>query len=856
MVKNESLRQWGIACLCFFLFFHSALGLQEQGTASYYSSIASIEKNEELIEVLFRNGLKVVIEERFGIPLAAVNAVIIPSAGLFSEEYAPAVADFYRGAVEADIHKLGGFAESFPLQGAVVLRAVVPSEEVRPAIEILEKIDFLEGAGSGASMPAAKSSHGREIHNAGPAEFIAITVNEFISAPEQSSDKAPDSGSRKGTVSGLVITGAVQHEIVLNYIAEVFKKSRTGMPTPEDISDPSFSPADLNGSLEYQASETELDFPVFTITYRIPPLGHPRRMQYEMIRMLAGGGLASLLRVEEEEMSLNFQHRADIVDRDNGSFLVITGAVHPDYLDKAELLVLGIMSNLGKTEIPEALVTRGKSLYFLEYLKQHESLPDRADNLTKMLLQNRISLRSDFVKNLEEVGKTSLQKAAAESLDESRAYVREFLPKGSTRNFTSETFADTVNILLPQTLLSQKKRLERLAYSELELSFQVPEKQNNFLPPKLKKSSVLRGPDIHLYEIHNTPLVRIGIYFPGGFSEEDKINAGLTEVLVSNMLQSWSREGCDSQSIYLEGMGADIEGVVHPDYFGFRATVLASNFEAVFAEMMARIREFKPSEDLISSYRNSRKYSSFLENQGMPAEKPDSIIPIGSTLEYRSVSGTNGSQEKVAPAGSWYEKISGSHPEIIIYGDVKGTSFLRGMVPRLSNSRLKKFRPARRRIQEAERIDPVIFAGPDKEMCRFIISGLSASSGREESLQLISRAQDGSGISVEWLTLVKKGYGLVSGRLTAGSGSDECVPVNFLQKMKKKGFSTREFNQSKVRAITRHYLETEDPAVMLDKIVVGVLSGKRGDFIRQHLVDLKQVRTVEVESVQEIIFGE
>ena len=142
--------------------------------------------------------------------------------------------------------------------------------------------------------------------------------------------------------------------------------------------------------------------------------------------------------------------------------------------------------------------------------------------------------------------------------------------------------------------------------------------------------------------------------------------------------------------ISLEGQGCILEAVVKPDYFGFRATVLSSNFEKLFPALMEMIKSFPVEDGMVFKYRNNRKYAGFLKNSGIPVETPSSTIPLDYGLVYPPGTGNAKSSENTPTLSSWYKKISENHPEIVIYGDVKGTSFLRKMVPVLSNSKLRK----------------------------------------------------------------------------------------------------------------------------------------------------------------------
>ena len=856
MVKKETVRLSGLLLLGILLLVKPAWGSQEPDAAPYFSAVNSISHNGDAYEAEFRNGMRVIIEESFGIPLAAITVLIAPIGGQSGEVQISNAAEFYQGKVESEIFALGGIVSAGTIRNFINFKIVVPAEEIRRALEILGGLESVKPPET--SPPSAADSFSREdiYFDLDQSRIMELTLESVTRGRKEQGNGDRTFPTGGSVVSGLTIVGAVQHEKVLNYISEFFPKKRASSLLPLQGQNSAFDINSLNSSIDYAYFRSGLDFPIFTVTYKIPPVEHPQRLHVEVLREIIGGGLAPLLRVDEEGYSLNFQHRADIVCTESSSYLVVTAAVHPDYLDRVEILVLAGISLLGKTEMPGALITRAKSLYLLNYYKELESLPSRADSWAEKLLRGEVRNRAHLIEMLRGLDSESLKNAGTSYLDASRAFVREFIPAGFSRSFNSETFSETVQILLPQSLFATEKRLEKLTYNEPEILFSVPVPDSEAVPPELKKSSVLRGPDIYIYEKHNSPLVTAGIFYAGGFPAEGKTNAGMTEILLSSMLQTWSNNGLDNQMISLEGRGSVLEAIVKPDYFGFRTTVLSSNFETVFTELMNMINSFSVEDDMVVRYRNSVKFTSFLKKSGIPLETPSSTIPIDSALIYQAETGGTGLSDKPSTLSSWYGMISENHPAIVIYGDVKGTSFLRKMVPMLSNSSRQKHTVARERIRAAARIKPTVIPGGVTGSCTFVTSGLPGSSGLGESLRLISRAQDGTGINIKWITLAKNGYGIISSAAPPGELGKDCKPEITLHKLGEKKFSQREFNQAKVRAITSYHLETENPSLMLNSIVIGVLSGERGDFIRQHLVDLKRLRIVEAESVMETLFGD
>ncbi len=852
IMGNRKLRNFqALLLLGVLLFLQPAWGAQGPDTAPFYSAVKSFSNNGDAFEAEFKNGMRVIIEESFGVPLAAITAMI--SIGQPGHIQIPTAAEPYQAAIKTDILALGGIISSSIFRNFIFIKVVVPAEEIERAIEILEKLDHAAPPNISNEEVVSSFPVTKILSDLDQAKVMEITLDSIIGVQERPGSANTASLSRGGMVCGLSIVGSVRHETVLNYIAKFFTgKSVCTLPLVSGA----FDAESLNSRIDYSYFQTDLDFSIFTAACEIPPEGHPQRLHAEILREIIGGGISSLLRVEEDGYSVNFQHRADIIERESRSYLVVTAAVNPDYLDKVEMLVMATLTQLGTAEVPDALITRAKSLCLLNYYRELESQPYRADSWAKKMARGKVWNREDFEEKLKGIDSRSLKNAGASYLDSSRVFIREFLPAGLTRNFTPETFRETVQILLPPALSAVAKRLEKLVYNSPEISFSIPDPTSKSVPPELKKSSVLRGPNIYLYEIHNSPQVRLGIYYAGGFPDEGTSNAGITEMLMSSMLQAWSKDGLDPQMLSLEGKGCLLQAIVQPDYFGFRATVLSSNFEASFSELMELITRFPVEDNMVSKYRNSTKFSKFLGNSVYPAERVSDTIPLESGLIYGGQDGSPGKADKPSTLSSWYQEISLNHPEIVIYGDVTGTSFLRKMVPLLSNSSLKKFTPPSRRNRNTVKIAPLVVRDGKAGMCTIIASGLPGNSGLGESLRLISRAQDGTGNSIKWIILAKQGYGIINFPLASGGTGKECQPAEILKSLARKKFTRRNFNEAKVRAITDFYLETENPFLMLNNIIIGVLSGEQGDFIRQHLVDLKQVRVVETESVQETLFGE
>ena len=107
IMGNRKLRNFqALLLLGVLLFLQPAWGAQGPDTAPFYSAVKSFSNNGDAFEAEFKNGMRVTIEESFGVPLAAITAMI--SIGQPGDIQISTAAEPYQAAIETDILALGG----------------------------------------------------------------------------------------------------------------------------------------------------------------------------------------------------------------------------------------------------------------------------------------------------------------------------------------------------------------------------------------------------------------------------------------------------------------------------------------------------------------------------------------------------------------------------------------------------------------------------------------------------------------------------------------------------------------------------------------------------------------------------
>jgi zinc protease len=110
-------------------------------------------------------------------------------------------------------------------------------------------------------------------------------------------------------------------------------------------------------------------------------------------------------------------------------------------------------------------------------------------------------------------------------------------------------------------------------------------------PLPIKDFSTLNGPKAFVREDHSQQKVTVAILFQGGRDIEDASTSGITELMLRSILYGTPRRTGSQMMEEMDGLGADVEIIVEPDFFGFILSVLSRNAERAVKLLRDAIEE-------------------------------------------------------------------------------------------------------------------------------------------------------------------------------------------------------------------------------------------------------------------------
>ncbi len=694
-------------------------GRRDPGRPEYERSLAHREDRQNRIRVVFRNGLTLLIEEHPAAPLASVVTYLRGSAGT--------PRDRRRERLLSELLLANDELKTLSFEASLQLR---PEEGLRgPSFVSTAPADHLENALKAHAHlldPPAPSELELERAMAAVEEqdrMLQHSRREFSRARLLESllpgagQANPSEELRKSLVrlhqeryhpSRLIlsVSGAVLRSQVLEHVARIYGsrpagKERIRRRAKKPQKEP-WRPSVTR--LTYRHLTGKLQQAHVLLGYSIPGLAHPDHEALLLLAYLLGQGKSSMLhqRLVQPGTAIRSQSR---VEADSGTGLFrISLAASPGRIDRVEVETLAVVEDIKRQGITRGLLNRAKALFVKDFYRDQNSLLQRAVRQARMEAAGRFWQVLETADRVQSLTPARVREAASKYLKTDRLAVLEYYPAtAEKRTFSASSFQEMLDVLVPPATLRQQDSPLRSARGE---DFAPVRFQPRFSRPQFKSTSILRGPSVYFQEEHTAPLVHLGLFFPGGRIQESPGNAGITELMVRSTLRQAVEEKGELRWYDLELMGADIQVVNEPDFFGLRVTALSRH--------LPELLEF-----LIDWYRESAldKQALILERQQLLAEirtwqDGDRSRPLRRTrsLLYgshpygldRLGSWESVSRLELQNVDEWLRRrMQGVHPWIFIVGDIEGTSFLDDFISQLANSRYQR-RWAVRKDEEEE----------------------------------------------------------------------------------------------------------------------------------------------------------
>jgi predicted Zn-dependent peptidase len=346
--------------------------------------------------------------------------------------------------------------------------------------------------------------------------------------------------------------------------------------------------------LRYGADRGDINQSIVSIGYKAPGLESKDWAAIETLTALVGRGRASRLNRSLIDAQL-------VAGRVESSYLPFKGAgliaiqmwVAGDSkggssIDKAESAFFREVDAV-RREIPtEGEMARAKALLEKRFVDGMATYLGRARALARAEASpGGFRLALDYRNQIRAVRAEDVQRVAAKYLTLANTAVHEYEPQGAApRTFDAESFIATVTAWDPAFAQPVDTKDAHPADANSSIapvaqgSERTTEQQVSFesiQPLPVKDFSTLNGPQAFVREEHALPTVAIALLFRGGRLTEDETTSGTTELMLRSMLYGTARRIGANIAQELDQLGADVQIVNEPDFFGFMLTVLSRN---------------------------------------------------------------------------------------------------------------------------------------------------------------------------------------------------------------------------------------------------------------------------------------
>jgi zinc protease len=363
----------------------------------------------------------------------------------------------------------------------------------------------------------------------------------------------------------------------------------------QDLSPAAKSPAQgEQPKLRYGADRGDINQSIVSIGYRVPGLESKDWAAVETLAAMIGQGRASRLnrslldgemvagRVESNYMPLTDAGMLAV------QIWVATDSQGGSSIDKAESAFFREIDAV-RREIPtEGEMARAKAQLEKRFFDEMATYLGRARALASAEASPvGFRLALDYRNQIRAIRAEDVQRVAAKYFTLANTSVHEYEPQGAAaRTFDAERFTATVTTWAPAFAQPVDSSSVRAAESTSSIApaahgfERTPEQQISFesiQPLPVRDFSTLNGPRAFVREEHALPTVTVALLFQGGRLVEDEATSGATELMLRSMLYGTPRRIGANIAQELDQLGAKVEIVAEPDFFGFMLSVLSRN---------------------------------------------------------------------------------------------------------------------------------------------------------------------------------------------------------------------------------------------------------------------------------------
>lgn len=443
-------------------------------------------------------------------------------------------------------------------------------------------------------------------------------------------------------------------------------------------------------ALRYANERGLLHQSIVSLGFRLAGLNDKDRATVEVLSAVLGEGRGSRLHrsLFAGQSAVNGVESSAFTFADRG-LLAVQVQVAPNAIDKAESALFRELNKLRRELPTDAEIARAQLLIENRFFEQNAAVLNRARFLARAEATAGFRSLFDYQKRIRAVTAEDVQRAAAKFLTLANTAVHEYeAASAPPRSFDAAKFAQTVTAWSPtfaeavdpkQVRASDDKSLTAVSAAGIDKSMDELSAFESIQPLAVKNFSTLNGPPAYVREDHTQPRITAAVLFQGGRMVEDETNAGITELMLHWMLYGTAKR--PQAAIELEQLGARLNIVAEPDYYGIVVDVFSNNADAalkltrdLIEEPAFRDEDFKLARTEQTSKMYNKRDSAFSRSRELLAQS----LFAGHVFAQP----THGSEEAVMrlkedDVREWYAgTVKGQMPLIVIVGDTEGSALL------------------------------------------------------------------------------------------------------------------------------------------------------------------------------------
>jgi predicted Zn-dependent peptidase len=852
---------------------------------AYFRSIQSREDEGNLSRVLFRNGLTILIEEHTLFPLASIVTLV---KGAASSTEARLLAETLFQPFAEGIHANGGRASLEVTSEAVLFHSTGPAENVSRLLDfhagLLTSTAIEEHSSTAARRLADKSRPERRSMSEVLREDLRRLAGSTAVTQVETGDfsglelKALHGRIYKPPQVILAISGAALREQVLERAARLYPTGSGAAVKPSAALSGPGTPANLNRGFAYEFQKQSLRAPSIGFVYRIPGVLHQDYYTLMILPHLLARERGSLLHrylVDENRTALEVDAWIE-AGSGSGLFMMVVRP-DPQRVDAAETQAIAEIELLKQSGVPQGELQRAKAAFLRERFARLQKLDERAADLAFKEARGRFSSKDEILERVNRIAERDVVRVLGRYFSYPNLSVLESFPlEADDRTFTADSFLETLRLLVPAEVrrrVAEAETMDRAAgVAGTDISSFVP----NHLKHELRRTSIMRGPTVFLQERHDVPLVHVGMFFTGGRSLEDFVEAGKTEVLLRSLIHSFRARRGAAAWADLERTGGVIEVVNEAEFFGFSGTVLSPALDPFLQTMLDLIRVEELEEVDVTAARTEVLH--LLRTSGEAGFDVEISSVARKILPSSPIVGSRfGTEESLAALDlesvqTWYkDRVSGFHPLILAVGDIPGTVFLEKFIPTLSDASrtaVEGRREERDEEDDENGVHPhlataqgevrVAFPGPAKatrdERILSVVAGMLDGEGGR--LQAVLREKElGYGFSLVHRSMLDNGLVIAGAQAFVGKeGEVGREVIAQLQDLAVSPIATRDFFNGLVRAISGFFESQQGGRKHLLEHTARIVAGAGADYEKNFQESVREMTREDVAIFARVYF--